>query len=70
MAFYSDVILPRLCDPAMRNKQLVPYRERVLAGAEGRVLEIGVGSGRNLPFYGIRTCRVTLRSRDVSPSPR
>ncbi len=51
MAFYNDVILPRLCDLAMRNKQLVPYRDRVIGGAEGRVIEIGTGSGRNLPFY-------------------
>src|SRR5216110_1885112 len=51
MGFYSDVILPRLCDLAMRDKQLVPYRERVIGAAEGRVIEIGVGSGRNLPLY-------------------
>jgi hypothetical protein len=51
MGFYNDVILPRLCDFAMRNKQLRPFRERVIGAAEGRVLEIGVGSGMNLPFY-------------------
>jgi ubiquinone/menaquinone biosynthesis C-methylase UbiE len=51
MGFYSDIVLPRLCDLAMRNKQLVPFRERVIGAAEGRVLEIGVGSGMNLPFY-------------------
>jgi ubiquinone/menaquinone biosynthesis C-methylase UbiE len=51
MGFYSDVILPRICDLSMRNKQLLPFRQRVIDAAEGRVLEIGVGSGLNLAFY-------------------
>jgi ubiquinone/menaquinone biosynthesis C-methylase UbiE len=51
MGFYQQWILPALIDLAMRNKQLRPFRERVAGAAEGRVLDVGVGSGLNLPFY-------------------
>ena len=51
MSFYQQHIVPHLVKLAMRNRELEPYRERVLAGAEGRVLEIGIGAGPNLEFY-------------------
>jgi SAM-dependent methyltransferase len=65
MGLYTDWILPHLINLAMRNRDFVPYRERVLSAAEGRVLEIGIGSGLNLPYYGPRVKAII----GLDPSP-
>src|SRR5260370_34427734 len=52
MGFYRNRILPRLSHCAMRQDDLMADRGRVVAAAAGRVLEAGIGSGFNMPFYG------------------
>ena len=52
MGFYRERLLPHLIRFAMRNRHMVPYRERVASAAGGRVLEIGAGSGENFRHYG------------------
>jgi hypothetical protein len=46
MSFYQQHIVPHLVNLAMRNRELEPYRQRVLAGAEGRVLELELALAR------------------------
>jgi ubiquinone/menaquinone biosynthesis C-methylase UbiE len=58
MGVYERWILPRLLDLAMRNRLLDHYRQRAIESAQGLVLEIGVGSGLNLGFYGRAVDRV------------
>jgi ubiquinone/menaquinone biosynthesis C-methylase UbiE len=58
MGFYQNQIVPFLIDLAMRQRDLAVYRNRVVSAAEGHVLEIGIGSGRNLPFYSRKVARV------------
>ena len=52
MGFYERWVLPPVLDLVMQQKQFAPFRARIGAAARGRVLDIGIGSGLNLPFYG------------------
>lgn len=58
LGIYRRWIFPRLIGWAMRNRDLLDYRRRVIRRARGLVLEIGIGSGLNLPLYGRSVDRV------------
>jgi ubiquinone/menaquinone biosynthesis C-methylase UbiE len=51
VGFYDDRILPVLIDLGCGAEPIGKQRRKVVPQAEGRVLEIGMGSGLNIPFY-------------------
>ena len=51
MAIYSKFIFPRLMHWGMSIKSFTPYRKEILSHARGKVLELGFGTGLNLPYY-------------------
>jgi SAM-dependent methyltransferase len=51
MGLYGEHVLPRVVDVLCGMKDSEPLRRRVCAGLEGRVVELGFGSGHNAPFY-------------------
>jgi ubiquinone/menaquinone biosynthesis C-methylase UbiE len=51
MGIYAEQILPRLQDKVMKRKGMSEVRERVCAGLVGNVVEVGFGTGLNVPYY-------------------
>jgi ubiquinone/menaquinone biosynthesis C-methylase UbiE len=65
MGIYGKYLLPRLIELTMRESSVTECRSRIVPRASGEVLEIGIGSGLNLRFYG----REVTGLRGLDPSP-
>jgi ubiquinone/menaquinone biosynthesis C-methylase UbiE len=64
MGYYERRIVPRIINVACGSKEMRPLRERVCAGLSGEVVEVGFGSGLNIPYYPDAVSRVAA----VEPS--
>src|SRR5438270_8884138 len=62
--WYADQVLPRLIDVVLRGREFRQIRARVAAPLDGDVLEVGFGSGLNVPHYPTAVTRV----RAVDPA--
>ncbi len=51
MSFYKERILPKMIDLVCNAGPMTRQRKKIIHRASGNVLEIGVGTGLNLPFY-------------------
>lgn len=79
VGIYRDRVLPRLTDMLMDRGEFAVIRARVSAGLSGEVLELGFGSGLNVPYYPDGVSRVLavdpataarkLAARRVTASP-
>ncbi len=59
MGVYNDRVLPHIIDKACGMKSNRPYRERVCNGLSGEVIEIGFGTGLNVPFYPATVTKIS-----------
>jgi ubiquinone/menaquinone biosynthesis C-methylase UbiE len=64
MGVYSEQVLPRIVNVLCNVENARPQRRRVCDGLAGEVVEIGFGSGLNVPFYPAAVTRVAA----VEPS--
>ncbi|MGB5713557.1 MAG: class I SAM-dependent methyltransferase [Waterburya sp.] len=65
MGIYSNLVIPYCIDFAMSGSTLQSYRQNLLADVSGEILEIGFGTGLNLPYYPDNVNKITT----IDPNP-
>lgn len=58
MGFYERQVLPRVIDWTMGHGEVMKLRKKYVTALEGEVLEVGFGSGLNLPFISDQVTRL------------
>lgn len=71
MPFWTDQVVPRLTDKLLGSKEVRKLRRRAVDGLAGEVVEIGFGSGLNVPLYPSEVTTVyavdpSMVARDIS----
>lgn len=59
MGLWSNVIFPRICNFTLGNAAVSELRQQLLSGVQEEVLEIGFGTGLNLPHYNQHVRKIT-----------
>src|SRR5262249_59369617 len=59
MGFYAKYVFPRILDWSAGSREFGEYRRRALEPARGETLEIGFGTGLNLPYYPEAVTKLT-----------
>jgi ubiquinone/menaquinone biosynthesis C-methylase UbiE len=63
--WYSQVIVPLLCDFGLDRPSVAKYRRELLSHASGHILEIGLGTGLNLAHYPKQVHKITTVDPNV-----
>jgi ubiquinone/menaquinone biosynthesis C-methylase UbiE len=70
MSFYAQVVFPWLCDLLLGQPLVARYRRELLATVHGDILEIGFGTGLNLPHHPPGVRRITAVDANAGMSRR
>jgi ubiquinone/menaquinone biosynthesis C-methylase UbiE len=65
MGLYAKYVFPHILEYAMFSSILAACRKDTLSGTKGNILEIGSGTGMNLPYYPEHVQRITYVDANI-----